>query len=175
MLGKYNRYKLLKVFLFNPEESFRLRELGRLSEISPPSVSAYLKEFEKEELIVAYEKRGIPYYKSNMGSELLSNYKKLAILYELNDSGLIDYLWDKTAPEAIILYGSFAKGEFTSNSDVDLFIIGKERKLNLDKFEEKIGAKLHLIFEEFPKNIPKNLKNNLCNGVVLKGYFKVFK
>ena len=46
MLNKYNRYKLLKIFLFNPTESFRLRELSRLSKISPPSVVNYLKEAE---------------------------------------------------------------------------------------------------------------------------------
>ncbi len=49
MLEKYNKYKLLKIFLFNPIESFRLRELSRLSGISPPSVMAYLKEFEDED------------------------------------------------------------------------------------------------------------------------------
>lgn len=174
MLENYNKYKLLKIFLFNPEDNFRLRELSRLSEISPPSVNIYLKKFEKKGLIISFKKRGIPFYRAEIDSEKLSNYKKLAILYELYDSGLIDYLWDEIAPEAIILYGSYAKGEFTSNSDVDLFIIGKKRKLEIEKFEKKINAELHIIFEENIKKIPKNLKNNLCNGIVLKGYFKVF-
>jgi len=50
MLNKYNRYKLLRLFLDSPTESFRLREIARLTKISPPSVINYLKEFEKEGL-----------------------------------------------------------------------------------------------------------------------------
>lgn len=174
MLNKYNRYKVLKVFLFNPEDSFRLRELSRLSKISPPSVVAYLNEFEKEGLIKKYEKREVPYYTSNIDNKDFIFYKKLAIIYELHNSELIDYLWEKLAPEAIILYGSYAKGEFTENSDIDLFIIGKEKNINLNDYEKKLGKNIHLMFNNV-KNIPNNLKNNLCNGIVLKGYFKVFQ
>ena len=173
MLEKYNRYKLLKVFLFNPEESFRLRELSRLSKISPPSVMNYLKEFEKEGLIKSYTKREIPFYSSNMESVKLVFYRKLAVLYELENSGVVDYLWDKLAPEAIILYGSYAKGEFTEQSDIDLFVIGKESKVDLKNYEKKLGKNIHLMFDNI-KNIPNNLKNSLCNGIVLKGYFKGF-
>jgi len=174
MLGKYNRYKLLKIFLFNPGDSFRLRELSRLSEISPPSVVSYIKEFKEEGLIKSYEKRGIPYYASDLNSDDLRFYKKIAILFELHESGVVEYLWEKLAPKSIILYGSYAKGEFTENSDVDLFVIGKKKEVDCKKFEEKLGKRLHLMFEENIKNIQINLRNNICNGVVLKGYLKVF-
>ncbi|UZE93864.1 MAG: nucleotidyltransferase domain-containing protein [Candidatus Pacearchaeota archaeon] len=174
MLEKYNKYKLLKIFLFSPSDSFRLRELSRLSKISPPSVMNYLREFEKKELIRRFKKRNIPYYQAIMDNENFVFYRKLAVLYELHSSGLIDYLWEELAPEAIILYGSYAKGEFIEYSDIDLFIIGKEKEINCNKFEEKLNARIHLMFEKEVKKIPKNLKNNLCNGIVLKGYFKVF-
>ena len=174
MLQKNNRYKLLKIFLFNPTEEFRLRELSRLSKISPPSVMAYLKEFEREELIKSFKKRGVPFYKSEIDGEKFREYKKISILFEINDSGLTDFLWDELSPRAIILYGSFAKGESLEESDLDLFIIGKERRLKLEKFEKKLGRKIHLMFEDNPKNIPNELKNNLINGIILKGYLKLF-
>src|SRR3989304_1376931 len=174
MLQKNNRYKLLKIFLFNPTEEFRLRELSRLSKISPPSVMAYLKEFEREELIKSFKKRGVPFYKSEIDSEKFREYKKIGILFELNDSGLTNFLWDELSPKAIILYGSFAKGESLEESDIDLFVIGKERKIKLEEFEKKLGRKIHLMFDDNPKNIPNELKNNLVNGIVLKGYLKLF-
>jgi predicted nucleotidyltransferase len=174
MLENYNKYKILKIFLFNPSESFRLRELSRLTKISPPSVINYLGQFEKQGLIKIYKKTDIPFYKANPESEELSFFRKLAVLYELDKSKLVDYLWDNLAPEAIILYGSYAKAEFTEQSDIDLFIIGKEKPMNLNEFEKRLNAKVHLMFESDAKNIPEKLKNNLCNGVVLKGYFKVF-
>jgi len=172
MLGKYNRYKLLKIFLDNPTESFRLRELSRLSEISPPSVMNYLKEFEKEGLIKKFVRRDIPFYESERDDENFKHYKKLSILYELHKSGLIDYLWDKIAPEAIILYGSFSKGESIENSDVDIFIVGKYKEINVGKYEKKLGYDVHLMGDEL-KNTSKEFRNNLANGIVLKGYLRL--
>lgn len=174
MLENYNKYQLLKIFLNNPTESFRLRELSRMSEISPPSVMNYLKEFEKQGLIRKYEKRKIPFYQAERDNRDFKQDKKLSILYELHKSGLIDYLWDALAPDAIILYGSHVRGEDVEDSDIDIFIIGKEKNIDVEKFEQKLGKEIHLMFDVVDK-IPKELKNNLINGIVLKGYFKVLK
>jgi predicted nucleotidyltransferase len=174
MLEKNNKYKILKVFLFNPTESFRLRELSRITKISPLSVMNYLKELEKEGLIKSYIKRKIPFYTSDRDNENFREYKKIAIQYELYKSNLIEYLWQKLSPDAIILYGSYSKGESLEQSDIDLFIIGKEKKIDLIEYEKILGAEVHLMFEDNPKNIPSELKNNLINGIVLKGYFQVF-
>lgn len=173
MLKKYNRYKLLKVFLDSPTDSFRLRELSRLSSISPVSVMNYLKEFIREGLIKKYQKRGVPFYQAERDNEDFVFYKKLSIFYELKESGLIDFLWDKLYPDAIILYGSYVKGESIESSDIDIFIVGKKRKISLSAFEKILGKEIHLMFEENPKKIQKKLKSNLVNGIVLKGYFNV--
>ena len=174
MLNKYNRYKLLRLFLDSPTESFRLREIARLTKISPPSVINYLKEFEKDGLIQKRIKREIPFYTSMRDNSNFILYKKISILFELNDSGLIDYLWDKLSPEAIILYGSYSKGESIENSDVDLFILGKNKNIDLINFEKKLNKRLHILFKESTKEIPNELKNNILNGIILKGYIKVF-
>ncbi len=174
MLEKYNRYKLLKIFLDSPTESFRLRELSRLSKISPPSVMNYLEEFEKEGFIKKYEKRGIPFYQAIRENEKFVLYKKISIIYDLESSGLVDELWEELSPEAIILYGSYARGESIENSDVDIFIIGKEKKVSLEKFEKRLNKKVHLMFESDIKNISKELKNNLVNGIILRGYLRIF-
>jgi len=174
MLNKYNRYKLLRLFLDSPTESFRLREIARLTKISPPSVINYLKEFEKDGLIRRQIKREIPFYNSIRDNSNFILYKKISILFELNDSGLIDYLWDKLSPEAIILYGSFSRGESIESSDVDLFILGKDKNIDLTNFEKKLNKRIHILFKESTKEIPNELKNNILNGVILKGYIKVF-
>ncbi len=173
MLEKYNWYRLLKVFLDSPIESFRLRELSRFSKISPLSVMNYLKQFEKEGLIKRYKKRGVPFYQALRENKKFVLWKKLSIIYELEESGLVDFLWETLFPEAIILYGSYAKGESIENSDLDLFIIGKEKKLDMKKFEKKLNKEVHLMFEDDAKKIPEELKNNLINAIVLRGYFKV--
>jgi len=174
MLENYNKYNLLKVFLDNPTESFRLRELSRLSKISPPSVMNYLKEFEKSGLIQKYEKRKIPYYKAIRDNEKFKQNKKLSILYELHKCGLIDYLWDKLAPDNIILFGSFALGESVEQSDIDLFVQSKEKNLDIKEFEKKLGKEINIFYESNFTRLNKELKNNILNGIVLKGYLKAF-
>lgn len=171
MFKNNNKYKLLKVFLDEPLEGFRLRELGRASGISPASVLNYLREFEKEGFIIKYEKRGIPFYKAERDDEGFVLYKRLSIMYELEECGLIEHLWHELCPEAIVLYGSYAKGESIESSDIDIFIIGKEKKINISKFEKKLDKEVHLMFDDV-KKIPKELKNSLVNGIVLRGYFK---
>ena len=174
MLGNYNKYKVLKVFLDSSTESFRLRELSRLSKLAPVSVISYLKEFQSQNLIKKYEKRKIPFYQANRDSEDFKLYQKISIQYELHKSGIIDFLWENLSPEVIILFGSHARGEAVEESDVDLFIIGKEKNINIENFEKKLNKKIHLLFNSEQKTIPNELKNNLINGIILKGYFKVF-
>lgn len=174
MLLKYNRYKLLKLFLDSPTDSFRLREIARLTKISPPSVMNYLKEFEKDGLIKKQIKRKIPFYSAIRDNSDFVLYKKISMLFELNKGGLVSYLWDKLSPQAIVLYGSFAKGESIEDSDIDLFILGKDKHIELVNFEKKLNKKIHLMFKEFLKEVPNELKNNILNGIILKGYLKVF-
>ena len=174
MLDKYNKYKILKLFLDSPTDSFRLREIARLTKISPPSVINYLKGFEKEGLIRKQIKRNVPFYIAMRDNLDFVLYKKISIIYELNKRGFVDYIWDKVSPQAIILYGSFAKGESIENSDIDVFILGKEKDIETNEFEKRLNKKIHLIFKESLKEIPSELKNNILNGIVLRGYIKVF-
>ena len=113
------------------------------------------------------------FYKANRENEKFSLQQKITTLYELENYGIIDYLWEKTCPETIILFGSHAKGEAINDSDIDLFIIGKQIKIDVSSYEKKLGKELHIFFEKDIKNIPKELKNNLINGIVLRGYFKL--
>jgi predicted nucleotidyltransferase len=173
MLGKNNNYKVLKVFLDSPTEEFGLREISRKCGISTPSVLNYLKEFSKEGLIIKDLKKNLPVYVAKRDNEKFIVYQRISILYELFDCGVEDFLWEKLSPQALILYGSYARGEAVENSDVDIFVIGKEKKINLEKLEMKLGKKIHLMFNSDAGKISKELKNNLVNGIVLKGYFKV--
>ena len=174
MLEKYNRYKVLKIFLDSPTEKFRLREIARKIKISPPSVMNYLKEFESYGLIKKQVKGKIPFYLGERDNSEFIFYKKLSAMFELNNCGLVDYLWENLSPSAMVLYGSFAKGESIENSDIDIFVLCKETPIKLDNFEKKLNKKIHLIFRESLKELSNELKNNILNGIILKGYLKVF-
>ncbi|HLD73259.1 MAG TPA: nucleotidyltransferase domain-containing protein [Candidatus Nanoarchaeia archaeon] len=92
--------------------------------------------------------------------------ENLKLLYE---SGLVKFLYDALPGATIILFGSFASGDDTFSSDIDLAIIGvKEKNLNLANYQKMLEKSINLNY--YPSlSLEKHLKNNLLNGIVLKG------
>jgi predicted nucleotidyltransferase len=78
-------------------------------------------------------------------------------------------------PDGIVLFGSASRGEDVEDSDMDLLVIAKEKKVELERFEDKVKRKISLHFEEKVSNIPKELLNNVVNGIVVHGYLEVFE
>ena len=100
--------------------------------------------------------------------------KKINTLKEIKESSLLDYLNDNLMPNLIILFGSASKGEDLEDSDIDLFIECSDKKLDLSKFETKLHRKINLFLSKDFNKLSKELKNNLINGIILKGYLKVY-
>ncbi|MCD6464256.1 nucleotidyltransferase domain-containing protein [Candidatus Woesearchaeota archaeon] len=74
----------------------------------------------------------------------------------------------------IVLFGSCARGEDIETSDIDLFVQAKEKALSLTKYENLLNRKISLFFKQNFLKLSNELKNNIINGIVLKGYLKVF-
>jgi predicted nucleotidyltransferase len=151
-----------------------MREICRNLNLGAPSVLNHLKELQKEDFIIR-EKKGIyPTYRANRDNEKFKLYKKLNTVLRINETGLLNYIYDNCLPEAIILFGSAALGEDIEESDIDIFIVSKNKNLNLEKYNKILKRKVNLFFEDNFSRLSKELKNNIINGVVLKGYLKVY-
>ena len=172
---------ILRHFFEEPNKWFHVREMARILKLNPTTVSKYLNALYKKGMLIKKLERKHLLFKADTEN---SSYKDAKIYYNIKlirECGLIDYL-DKElhSPQAIVLFGSCAKGENDKNSDIDLFIIANIKKsLNLTKFEEKIKAKIQLFIknkEEFLdlQNSNKNLINSIINGIIIKGYLEVF-
>ena len=170
---KNNTNKVLTIFLEDSLGEFRLREIGRKTKLSPTAVKKHLEILEKEKLINKIIKMGNPIYIANRDTERFSLNQRTHTIFTLEDSGLLEFLSEKAAPTSITLFGSHVKGEATKDSDIDLFLIGKETDIEVSDYEKKLNKKLHIFFQEDPKIISKELKNNLINGIVLRGYLKL--
>jgi len=77
-------------------------------------------------------------------------------------------------PDVIILFGSASRGEDLKQSDVDLYLQCKEKSLELKKYEKILGRIIKIFFEEDFNKLSKEFRNNIINGVILKGYLRVF-
>lgn len=174
MLQKYSRYRILQEFFDFPSKNFQMRELSRRTKISQPSVINHLRALVKEKLVVK-EKKGIyPTFRANRDDILFRVYKKWNLILRIYQSNLLNHIHDSCLPDVIILFGSASKGEDIEESDIDLFIQAPEKRLDLTKYEKLLNRKIALFFEENFSKLSDELKNNVLNGIVLKGYIKVF-
>lgn len=161
-------------FFKYPRKDFHIREIVRSTKISQPSATIHLKELEKQGLIIKEKQSIYPTYKANREDEEFKIYKKFDSVFKIKQSGLLDYLYDTCLPGNIILFGSASKGEDTEDSDIDLFVNCKDKKIDLEKYEKYLKRKISLFFKEDFSKLPGELKNNIINGIILKGYLQVF-
>jgi predicted nucleotidyltransferase len=178
MWKNYNKYKVLKVFFDDPlpKGGFQLREIGRLAKLAPKSVGIYLDELIKEELVLKEPHRlhKYPVYYANRDEASFKLYKKLDLVASLFETGLVDHLYDTFVPGCIILFGSAARGEDVSESDLDIFIEAEGKSVDLSKFEKKLGRKINPFFSSGFQKLSPELRNNIVNGIILKGYLKAY-
>lgn len=174
MIQNCTAYRVLSVFFDYPTRHFQLREICRLLKMGMPSVRSHVAKLERQGF-VRKEKRGVYQSFVSTRNDLFKLYKKNDVLLRLHHSGLLGFLADKFVPDAIVLFGSASRGEDVEDSDVDLLVIAREKKVQLEEFEHKVRRKIALHFEEKISGIPKELLNNIVNGIVVYGYLQVFE
>ncbi len=161
------------VFFENPTQDFHIRGIARMLKIPKTTVSYQVKRLLKEGLIVKNKKSVFPSFRANEASEIYHFCKTQEFLKELVRSGVLDYIEREAHPRCIILFGSFAKGEYGNKSDIDLFVQSKEVAVNIEKFEKKLRHPINVLFEADVNKLSAELFNNIANGIKLRGFLKV--
>ena len=158
------------------ETALNQREIAHLLKVSPTAVAKALPVLAKEKLIILQkEKRmNLSHVRLNRESIRSLRLKRVENLKLIYESGLSDFLHENFPGATITLFGSYAFGDDTKVSDIDLAIIGsKEKDLALDAFEKMFERKINLNHYSSLKSIALNLKNSLMNGIVLEGFLEL--
>ncbi|MDI6738609.1 MAG: nucleotidyltransferase domain-containing protein [Nanoarchaeota archaeon] len=167
--------KLKQYFFANPTARMRVRQIERELNLPLPSVIRYTKELEKEDLLKSADIAGIRLYSADRASRQFIIEKMLFNIYSLHESGLVSYIIEELHNPAIILFGSYAKGEDTEGSDIDIFIESAVKKLELGTFEKKLKRNIQVFLHKSIKDIKnKELANNMINGIRLNGFVEAF-
>ena len=175
-----SRQRVFEVLFRYPEKEFSLSDLAKESGVAKPHIGSILAELERLEFITITKLTTIWRIKANQQSY---NFIKSKIVYNLNfiyQSGLVEFLDDSFGhPKAIVLFGSFRKGEDISTSDIDIAIETEEGKpyetiglSTLAPFEREIDRKIQVhLFNR--QHIDIHVFNNIANGIVLLGFLEV--
>lgn len=172
---------ILELFIEDSYRKFNVREVARLVKTSPTTASKYLNKAAKGGMLKMEKSRNLVLFAANLESRKFRDMKIYWNVKKIRNSGLIDFIENElNYPEAIILFGSCAKGENKKDSDIDLFILSESKTPDLSSFEKKLGMKIQTFVNgrsgvEEMKKKNKELLNNVINGIRFSGFLEVFR
>lgn len=124
LFGTY-RQRILGELLLHPESSYHVRELARVTNTTAGTLHKELSKLAEAGLLLREEQGNQVRYQANRQCPI---YGELASLFR-KTTGLADVLAHALHPLAdsiktALIFGSVARGEETTSSDVDLLIVG---------------------------------------------------
>lgn len=188
MLEEYNinqtTLKILGLYLDDYKKSLHLREISRETEIDVKAIQLQLKKLEKINVLSSIIRGRNKDYQLNLNNVTTKYYLVMAetftsIIY-LKRHFLIKKIVEEIenkVHDPLILFGSFAKGTYTKDSDVDVFVIS-DKKINTNSIidaSNMVGKKISLKstsrqqFLEGLRNNDPLIKEIVSNHIVLKG------
>ncbi|MBU0456726.1 MAG: nucleotidyltransferase domain-containing protein [Nanoarchaeota archaeon] len=163
--------KLKSLFFNNTLRKWHFETLMQESGISRERVNHFLKELLKEKLIIRIKKKGkMPYYLANRDAAKFRSEKRLYGLTMLEQSGLFGFLNSCKSIKTAILFGSFARGDWSKSSDIDLFIYGDDKEFQRGLYETKLHRDIQIFKYRNKKTLKKNLDPTVIPNIA-KGFF----
>ena len=177
MKNKNIKQIIIDYFFINPTAKLRVREMERILKLPLPSIIRYCRELEKEKILSIIKTGSVMFYTADRTSEKYLLEKRLYNIKTMYESGTVEYIKRELSNPAIVLFGSYAKGEDTEESDIDMYLETlSKRDLNLKKFEKTLKRKIQIFRHKNLKEIQNpHLENNIINGILLNGFVEVFK
>lgn len=173
--------RLLRVFYWYPEVEFSLSELARQAGVSKSTASRLLGGLKELGVAKVLDEGIVLRIKANTESFEFIKLKIAYNLYSIYITNLVEFL-DETLsqPKAIVLIGSFRRGEDISTSDIDIAVETVEatettmvRPEGLERYERYFGGRKIEVHLFNRSKVDINFFNNVANGIVLSGFLEV--
>ncbi|MBI2584190.1 MAG: nucleotidyltransferase domain-containing protein [Candidatus Aenigmarchaeota archaeon] len=168
--------EILRFLFMNAGKSFNARAVAIGLEVSQTAVAKALPTLEKQGFLhVTKDKKSKrTSIELNRENHAVIGMKRADNLRQIYESGLDEFLRERFPGCTIILFGSFAKGEDTYLSDIDIAIIGaKGKSLDMSSFEKSLAKEIRISFYESFRKIGDELRNNIIGGILLSGWIEL--
>lgn len=164
IFGSRIRAKVLAWFYMNHDESFFVRQLAAIIKEDSTNLSRELSNLEKAGILSSTRQGNLKYFHANKNCAFFNELKgfilkTVGIIGELKFS-LENFSHIKYA----FIYGSYARGEESADSDVDLIIIGDVDLDRLDllvsNLEKKFGRTINHVTYDYKEFLTKKKRKD---------------
>ncbi len=163
--------KIKELFFNETLRRWHFEAILRESGLSRERVNHFLKELLKEKLILRIKKKGkMPYYLANRDSAKFRSEKRLYGLTMLEQSDLFESLNSCKGIKTAILFGSFARGDWSKSSDIDLFIYGDDTEFEKGLYDAKLHREIQVFAYQNTETLKKDLDPTVISNIA-KGFF----
>jgi predicted nucleotidyltransferase len=136
LFGSRIRARLLGWFFTHTGESFFVRQLASILKEDPTNLSREMANLERLGILKSTRQGNLKHFQANPGCPFFEEMKGL-VLKTNGVAGQLKEAMDILAGiEIAFIYGSYARGEEQTDSDVDMLIIGD---VDMDLLDTSIG------------------------------------
>jgi predicted nucleotidyltransferase len=148
ILGKSTiRKKIVLTFVYNRGKEFYLSEIARMVKTSAGTAQRELNRLLSQDLITFKKRGNLNIYKLNQSYTLLEEVESIVRKTLGIEVQLKNELRTVSGVRLAFIFGSYARGGFRSDSDIDLFVIGTAGDEDvysvIRKIEDSIGREIN--------------------------------
>jgi predicted nucleotidyltransferase len=173
------RRKIILLFVYNQRKEFYLSEIARLVKTTPGTAQRELNKLLAEDFVAFAKKGNLNLYKLNARYPLL---KEIETIVRKTFGVAVELRKELAKVEGIsfaFLFGSYAKGNMKSDSDIDLFIIGQPMEDNVfravRKVEDTVGREINYHIARKNEFVKKSKRQAFIKDIVAKPLMVVGK
>src|SRR3989344_9370925 len=169
---------ILTLFYNEPTKHWHFEALLKAAKISRPQATKWLKQFIKRKFIQRIKNKAeMPYYIALESPENKAS-KRVYAFQQFEKSGFLAHLISLPKAKTVIIFGSMVRGDWYTDSDIDVFIYGNAEGLHDFGYGLKLKREIQVFECETEKNLEKyrpGLLRNISEGYIIKGELSFIK
>lgn len=170
--------RILELFMNEPTKHWHFKDIVDTSNVSVNVAGKWLRQLRKKGIIKRVKPKGkMPYFIGNYEDAEFKARKRLYAMQKLVETGLVQRLQKLDGAKTIIIFGSFVRTDWNTESDVDVFIYGDSEGFKFGRHWKGLGfqgqsreVQVHTFHTtEEMEQVKSGLLKNVLRGYVVKG------